>query len=290
MLSSYLGRAATIVIFSTIVLLAVASIFIKGEDAAHSPINIGVCAFDSTRTWYVFNAFSSYIISRGGGDVRWSYFTPDEKASGCDLYLMTSLQAADYLRNGEMRCALIVARERGRRYSRGLVLARKGEGSGKKNYRVIFDSPISTSGFAAAYKAMVQRGMIDDDESRVMNFADMFSCAEKAFYGVLYGAFDLGCIPEWDFKRLAASGLIDTNRVDVVLKSDPVIELIITVDRDADSRKVDRFIDRLLAMYQALPPTLEAQLASIGISQLIPPRDADGRWIETFSAPLHIEN
>lgn len=290
MLSSYLGSAATIVIFSAIIFLALGSVFIRGEDTAHSPIDIGICAFDSARVWYTFDAFSSFIIARGGGDVRWIYFAEDEGVSGCDLYLMTSLQAARYLRDKKMKCVLIVAREDGKRYSHGLVISAKDAVPEKKEARVIFGSPISASSFAASYEALEEEGIIGTDNSARMSFADSFSGAEKVYYGVLYKAFNIGCISEWEFDLLAASGLIDTNMVDVVLRSKPVIELVVTADEDGDSKKIQRFVNKLLEIYSDLPTTLEAQLTSIGISQFIRVRDADRKQIEALSAPLIIEN
>jgi len=147
-LSSYLSKSATVIVFSAIVLLAIGALYLESDDMAHMPILIGVCAFDSARVTPALESLADFYREKGCGDIKWRYFAEHERASGCDFYFMTSLQLSPSLARGELGCALIAAEREARRYSVGAVIVRSGvrllpPGGG----RIIFSSPVSAAGF-----------------------------------------------------------------------------------------------------------------------------------------------
>jgi hypothetical protein len=108
-LSSYLNRWATVIVFSAIVALALGAIYIKSNDAAHIPVVIGVSALDSTRAGPALESFAEFCRGKGCGDIRWRYLRPDAPLRDCDFYITTSLSLSAPLAKGTLGCALIAA-------------------------------------------------------------------------------------------------------------------------------------------------------------------------------------
>lgn len=275
MLSSYIGRWTTLLVFSVIILLALGAIFIKEEDIAHTPLSIGVCAFDSVTVWSRFNLLSEFIISNGGPDIRWVYFDPDSAPRGCNFYLMTTKQAAPFLLNHSMNCSLIVTQKDARKYSRGIVIARKGKGRTAKGSRIFVNSGISPSGSISALDALL-RSSIAMDAEYIIDYADRYDRGvEKVVFGLLYGGYDFGCISDVRFDYMKSHGLIDVDRLEVLVEGDPVIELVLTSDGKDDNKRTARMIKALLAISSRISPELRDQLESIGVADFIAPRVAD---------------
>jgi len=280
MMSSYMGRWATFFIFFFIILLAVGSILIKEEDVAHSSVLIGISAFDSLKVYSTFNAFSDFLRSRGCGEIEWKYFHDGDKPSGCDLYFISVLQAKDYLNSGRMKCVLIVAPERARKYSRGIVITKKNmtELDNDSCFSVIVSSPIFNSNISML-KELEEGGLAGHLCDSRIEFADNFSNAEKVYYAVIFGRYELGILREERYRWFVSRGLVDTSFVKVLYRGNAVIDMIVTRDKWCDSRKVSRFMDRFLVVCEDIPETLRERLRSVGICDFLLPRKVD---IETL--------
>jgi len=275
-----MGRWATFFVFFFIILLAVGSILIKEEDVAHSSVSIGISALDSLRAYSTFNAFSDFLRSRGCGEVEWKYFQHGDKPSGCDLYFISVLQAKEYLKSGEMECVLIVAPERARKYSRGIVITERSMTALDSDscLSVIVSSPIFNSNINVLEeleKDWLNRHLCNSG----VEFADNFFNDEKVYYAVIFGRYELGILREERYRWFVSRGLIDTNLVKVLDKGNPVIDVIVTRDKWSDRRKVSRFMDRFLVVCEEMPETLRERLRSVGICDFILPRQLD---IETL--------
>ena len=276
MMSSYMGRWATFFVFFFIVLLAIGSILIKEEDVAHSTVVVGVATFDSLRVHSVFDAFSDFLRSRGCGEVEWRYFSGGEQLSGCDMYIVSSLQAKSYLRNGRMECSVILAPERAKKYSRGIVIARRDEAAaeGDSCANVIVSSPILASSVEVLNDLKGGRLGWNLCGSEA-EFADRFDNSEKVYYAVFFGGFKLGILGEGRFRRLVSKGIIDTSSVTIIYRGAPVIDLIVTRDKLSDTGKVSRFLDRFIEVCKDMPENLREELRDIGICDFLLPRQVD---------------
>jgi len=280
MMSSYMGRWATFFVFFFIILLAVGSILIKEEDVAHSSVLIGVSAFDSLRVYSTFNAFSDFLRSRGCGEVEWKYFHHGDNPSRCDLYFISVLQVKEYLKSGNMECVLIVAPERARKYSRGIVIAERDMTALDSDscFNVIVSSPIFNSNVSVLKE--LEEGRLNRDLCNSgIKFSDNFFNDEKVYYAVIFGRYKFGVLREERFRWLVSRGLADTNLVTVLHKGNPVIDVIVARDKWCDRRKVSRFMDRFLVVCEDMPETLRERLRGIGICDFLLPRQLD---IETL--------
>ncbi len=283
MLSSYMGRSATVIVFAVIIVLALGALFLEENDMAHMPITIGVCALDSARSWGALGSLSDLVREKGAGDIHWRYLDASNPPAGCDFYLMTSIQGAPYISEGSLKCVLIAMARQGMRYTRGVVVGRRGVGlDALRGGRVIFTSPISASGFFSPYRAIVDAGYTADDSIQY-EFAGSSMGEEAVAFGVIYGAYDAGGIGMERLEFLVQRGIVPVGELDVLLEGPPVPEIIIAVDPSVDSRVVRGFCERVPLILEKMSPFLAADLMEIGVAGFVKPREEDARILETLS-------
>jgi hypothetical protein len=283
-MSSYLNRLGTVIVFSAIVLLAIGALFLKSDDVAHVPVTVGVCAFDSARVAPALESLADFCREKGCGDIRWTYFGENGKASGCDFYLMTSLQLSAPLARGELGCALIAAGRESRRYSAGAVIVRSGSrrlppGGG----RIIFSSPVSAAGFLSPYRALAQAGFDVAAPGDAVDFTGRSPADERVVFGVLYGAYDAGGISEERLRSLEAAGAIRRGEVEVLLEGEPFPEIVLAADPASDSAARKGFVRRLPVVYGMIPRALRGELSTLGIAAFHEPRRSDLDLIKQLS-------
>lgn len=272
MRSSYLGRWATVLVFSAVILLAVGALFLEQDDVAHTVVPIGVCAFDSVKTHSVLSSLADFVREQGGGDIKWIYFREGDYATGCDLYLMTSLQAAPRIVDGGLTCLLLATVKEGRRYSQGVVIVKAGaERVSSGDGKVIFTSPVSAGGFLSPLLALEACG----EDLRVrpdqFDFAGFFPDEDRVIYGVLYGAYRAGGIALERLDYLTDRGKIRKGEIEVFCEGVLFPEIILAADKSADQNKLASFRRRLLLISGNVPPPLHQDLLSIGISNFVEP-------------------
>ncbi len=276
MLSSYLGRSATVLVFAAIILIALGALFLDQDDIAHVSISIGVCAYDSVRSAPALESLADYVRERSGGDIQWIYYGPDREPVGCDFYLMTSLQLAPYLVNGKLDCSLIVAMKEARRYARGVVITRTGGGDfAPGDAKVIFTSPLSATGFLSPYLAL--RGMGADEPIRAenMDFAGYYPNDERVVFGVLFGTYQAGGISLERLRFLEKRGVVRKDELHVFLEGRSLPEVVLAADGSIDPKKRNGFTERFLVIAERIPDPLQAGLSLIGISGFVQPRQND---------------
>ena len=284
MLSSYMGRWTTVVAFTAMVLLALGAIFLKSDDLAHVPVVIGVSAFDSIRAAPALESLADFCRGKGCGDVRWRYLRAGDEPSGCDFYLMTSLELSPALGRGTLGCALIVSEAEARRYSAGAVVVRAGTrqlppGGG----RIIFSSPLSAAGFLSPYRALVKAGYAIPQRDGAVDFAGLVRGDERVVLGVLYGAYDAGGVSEERLRGLEASGCVRPGEIDVLLKGEAYPEVVLASDRAIDSPEQRGFTRRFPGVLKSVPPLLRGELTRLGIAELHHPRPDDIDLIKKLS-------
>ena len=283
-LSSYLSKSATVIVFSAIVLLAIGALYLESDDMAHMPILIGVCAFDSARVTPALESLADFYREKGCGDIKWRYFAEHERASGCDFYFMTSLQLSPSLARGELGCALIAAEREARRYSVGAVIVRSGvrllpPGGG----RIIFSSPVSAAGFLSPCRALARAGYEVAADGDTVDFAGRSPDDERVLFGVLYGAYDAGGISEERLRTLEAAGSVRRGEIDVLLEGEAFPEIVLASDPASDSEARREFIRKCPAVYGMMPRPLRGELSALGIAAFHDPRQSDLDLIRQLS-------
>ena len=276
MLSSYLGRSATALVFTAIVLIALGALFMDQDDMAHISISIGVCAFDSTRSGPALEALADFVRERGGGNIQWQYFRPGQKPTGCDFYLMTSVQLAPRLIAGELDCCLIVAMREARRYAKGVVITRAGrEDFAPHDAKVIFTSPLSANGFLSPYLVLREMGMDRPVHEDKMDFAGYYPNDERVVLGVLFGAYQAGGLSFERLRLLEELGVVRKGELQILREGRSFPEVVLAADRSIDQKKRKGFTERFIAITEQVPDPLKASLTLIGVSGFIRPKQND---------------
>lgn len=286
MLSSYMGRSATVIVFTLIIALALGAFFLEENDMAHVPITIGVCAFDSARSWDALESLADLVREKGGGDITWRYLDVGAPPENCDFYLMTSLQGAPHLADGSLACALIATARPGVRYAHGCIIGRRSADAGAlRDGTVLFTSPVSATGFLSPYEALAGAGYVGGSSERFF-FAGPYMSEERVVFGVLFGAFDAGGIGLERLQYLQQQGIVPEGALRVLIQGDPVPELIVAVDPSVEARKRRGFCERLPVILEKMPRFLAADMAEIGIAGFVAPRREDVTLLETLSGRL----
>jgi hypothetical protein len=285
LISSYLSRWATGIIFSVIIALAAGALFLKADDMAHTPVVIGVCAFDSSRAGSTLEHFSEFCRARGCGDIRWRYLGPGQKLAGCDFYLTTSLELSAPLARGDLGCALIAAEREAHRFSRSSVLVRAGVTAlPARGARVIFGSSRSAAGFLAPYRALERSGYALSEAS--IEFAGSYPGEERVVFGVLYGAYDAGGISLERLQALKKAGIVRDGEIDVLCEGEAFPEIVIAFDPSSYTQDRMSFARRLPGVFDRAPHSLRSELSALGIAGFYAPRKSDLELIGELDAMI----
>ncbi len=280
MLSSYLGRWATVLVFSAIILLTAGALFLDENDFAHMSITIGVCAFDSARANQSLRDLGDLMREKGAGDVKWRFIPESAEIGGCDFYLMTSIQASRFMAEKRLRCALLASVKEGQRYTRGAVIAKPGAGlSTIELGRVIFTSPVSASGFLSPYLALADACTGGLSGPEIIEFAGVDDGERRVIFGVLFGAYDAGGIGLERFLFLESRGVFRSGELEILLTGEALPEIVLAAESSMDRKMFRVFSRRLAGISERMPHGLRAGLLELGISGFVLPRDEDEQLI-----------
>lgn len=283
MLSSYLNRWATVIVFSAIIALAVGAVYLKSDDMAHVPVVIGVSAYDSVRACSALESFAEFCRGKGCGDIRWRYLRPDGPLSGCDFYLTTSLRLSTPLSQNTLGCALIATEREAHRYSRSSVVVRHGVRSlPASGARVIFPSPLSAAGFLAPYRSLRRDGYSLSESA--IDFTGVRPREEQVVFGVLFGAYDAGGISLERLHALERSGVVRKGELDVLCEGEAFPEMVLAYDPKSYAEDRKNFAKRLPGVFDRSPRSLRAELAALGLAGFYTPRKSDIDLIKRLAA------
>ncbi|HSG27733.1 MAG TPA: hypothetical protein VLA34_04570, partial [Candidatus Krumholzibacterium sp.] len=243
--SSVHGRMTTIIVFTVLVALAVASMVLEPDYMAHVPVTVGVSSLDPVRADATLKAFGDFIREKGGGDIEWVYLPPGETPAGCDFYLATPLQIRGPVEAGQMEIALLASVEGERTGSSGLILTRSGPSGDGVPCSCIFTHPWSASGYLSASVALAGKGLLCDGEDPETLFGSCLQCEEEMLYGVLFGEFKACGISADRFERFVSSNPALAGLFEVTHKGPPVTDLVMAVDRRVEQWKRQGFLTRL---------------------------------------------
>jgi hypothetical protein len=265
--SSYLGRWATLIVFSAIILIALGALFLEQDDFAHVPVPVGVQAFDSATAYDPLTALAGFVRENGGGDITWRFMDRNAEPGGCALYLMTAVQAAPYIRSGMLECFLLASVQEGRRYARGGLIVRPGTTAEDiRRGSLIFTSPISADGFLSPAVVCAREGFINSIDDERISFAGTFNDELRVIYGVHFGAFTAGGIGLERLEYLRGTGVVRNGEIEVFAEGPAVPALLLAVDASYERQKFDSFRGRFLTLCERVPPQLASELREIGVA------------------------
>lgn len=283
LISSYLSRWVTGIVFLAIIALAVGALFLKADDMAHTPIVIGVCAFDSARAGSALEQFSEFCRGKGCGDIRWRYLEPARRLSGCDFYITTSLDLSAPLARGDLGCALIAAERQGHRYSRSSVLVKAGVTElPARGARIIFGSSRSAAGFVAPCRALERSGYALSDAS--IEFAGSYPGDERVVFGVLYDAYDAAGMSLERLQALIKAGIVREGEIAVFCEGEAFPEIVMAYDPSSYKQELMSFARHLPGVLDRVPRSLRSELAALGIAGLYTARKIDIERIKELDA------
>ena len=273
MLSSYLGRWATLIIFMVTILIAAGALFLKEDGIAHMPVTIGVFDLDSAKVHTRFVDLAAYIREKGGGDIQWRFLEEQDEPTGCDFYIMTSLRLAPYLLRDGLDCSLLMTVQEGRRYSTGGVIVKAGgPDMESEEMTAIFTSRFSAANFLSPYNSLAKTLGGSQDEGILVDFT---GSEERVIYGVIFGTYTFGGISLERLNVLGEMGVYHKGELEVFLEGEPYPEMVLAVDKSMEERKHRRFRDRFVLLTDRMPAGLKADLVLFGISGFVPPRPED---------------
>lgn len=266
------NMTVTIVIYAVIILLAAAASFLEPDYPAHVPVSVGISAFDSADAAHVLEALAGHVRKKGGGDIRWIYFGESATPTGCDFYILTSVQAYPHMIKGRMKLSLLVCEGGGRCYARGAVITRPGVTTGEiREGNLIFSGRSSAAGFLSPFFALLQEGLVSGTSRERFHFPLCRRCDETVAFGVLAGDFAAGGISLESFRLLESRGLFKEGALEVRYSGMPVAEVVLTADINVESWKYKGFTERLPEIVSGAPPLLRHDLEALGIGNLLRP-------------------
>jgi hypothetical protein len=271
--SNYLNRWASVIVFAAIVALAAGAVFVRTTDLAHLRVVIGVSAFDSTRAHAALESFAEFCREKWCGDVRWRYLAPGSAFEGCDLYLVPALAAAPRLAAGSLVCPLLVTEREAHRYSRSAVIVRRGAGALPGEPRVIFSAPGSAAGFLAPYRALEAAGA--PPAGGTFSFSGERPRDERTVLAVIHGIYDAGGISLERLAALEASGVVDAGEIEVLFEGEAVPELVIVCDPPRYTAEMRTFARAFRKAFDQAPRLLRRELAAAGMAGLYEAREDD---------------
>lgn len=273
MLSSYLGRAATVLVFTAIILLALGALFLDHVDMAHMPVSVRVCGIDSARVAHALESLGEYVRERGGGIVTWSY--GEYGGTRSDFFLMTSVRFAEVAESGGLACCLIARTPSGAVTEVGAVVVRSGADSVRTaTERVAFCVPYSAAGHLSALEAF-EKHAGDLFGRASFEFTGHYLDDERVAFGVLFGAYDAGGIRLERLRYLERIGILREGELEVVATGPPYPEIVLASSPSIDPGKRDGFVERLPRITERVPPRISEELHAIGISGFARPRERD---------------
>ncbi len=284
LVSDYLNRWASAIVFAAIVAIAAGALFVRSTDLAHLRVVIGVSAFDSTRSHAALESLADYCREKGRGDIRWRYLAPDATLERCDLYLVPTMAVSRRLAAGELVCPLLVAEREAHRYSRSAVVVRRGAGALPESPRVIFSAPGSAAGFLAPYQALETAGV--NLSGGAIAFSGERPRDERTVLAVIHGVYDAGGVSLERLANLEAAGVVNEAEIDILLEGEAVPELVVACDSDRYTPEMKSFARALRRAYDQAPRSLRRELAAAGFAGLYETREADLRRIESLRAPV----
>ncbi len=242
-LSSYMGRALTVVVTIFVVGIAISAL-VQSGGSDHGIIRVCVpaqlYAGDAVEAYEPFRALLSRETRRPVELVECGRQWPE----GFDVYVMP---IDEYLRYapGLDALGLYEIKLSERRSDKAVIISRPPETDGDLDtsgavlvdfagvlpHEVAFSHPLSVNGFWLQAAAMVGAGFEMPGDVRELRFEGSRREGGRVVYGVLFGTYRLGACKLSEIVSLSERGIIEGDELRVIHTDDVLPELVVAVRR-----------------------------------------------------------
>ncbi len=267
----YLKKRAWIIILASVFLLALMAFFLNREDVAHTPVSIGICAFDSSRVDFTFRSLGAWIRRNSGGEIKWKYFNDYRERESCDLYLLTSVQAAKSL--DPDTCGLFLTAEAAGdgKYPEGVIFMRKESAPVTfKGETIGFLSSESAASFLSPMLALKDSINSIGIETANIEFLECNSCSRQLFFGVLFGQYIAAGLDIERFNLLISTENVRKNDLKIVARGKKVPEIFLVASESIDKRKLKSLRRIFVRKFSEMPEFLKRDFLELGIAGFTP--------------------
>ena len=267
----YLKKRAWIIVLASVFLLALMAFFLNREDLAHTPVSIGVCAFDSSRVDFTFRSFGAWTRKNSGGEIKWKYFNDYSERESCDLYLLTSVQAVKYL--DPDACGLFLTAEStgDGKYPGGVLFMRKDSAPMTfKGETIAFLSSESAASFLSPMLALKESMNTIGIEAANIEFLECNSCSRQLFFGVLFGQYIAAGLDIERFNLLISTEIVGRNDLKIVAKGKRVPEIFLVASESIDKRKLKSLRKIFIRKFFEMPEFIKRDFLELGITGFTP--------------------
>ena len=149
---------------------------------------------------------------------------------------------------------ILAAEKRGelKARSRGLVVTLKKSGIDSidklKGKTMIFGPMLAPTAFMSQVYALKKQGFMVDEDLAFYDFPTLAFKHEKVIYSVLFGKYDVGAFPYYDFEIMARQGKIDPEDFTILAKGPLIPYCNFAVTQRVDEKLARRFKAALLAI------------------------------------------
>jgi hypothetical protein len=236
-LSSYMGKALTVLVTLFVIGIAVSALF-SGGGIERNVIRVcvprGERAGEAVVTWEPFRALLAgetrrpVVVSESGG----------EWPAGFDLYVMP---VCDHFENGSrlgVDVLFEISATQGRR-DRAVVIARSSAARGSADAvdfssvdpgDIAFADPRSVNGYWVQAGALAERGL-DVAGAESLRFEGTTRDATRVIFAVLFGGARFGACRLSEIASLAGRGAIGPREIRTVITADALPDLVVSADR-----------------------------------------------------------
>lgn len=136
--------------------------------------------------------------------------------------------------------------------SKGLVVARKKSGfksvADLKGKSMIFGPMLAPTSFMSQVYALKKQGFLIDEDLAFYDFPTGAFKHEKVIYSVLFGKYDAGAFPYYDYEIMAKQGKIDLEDFSILAEGPLIPYCNFAVTQRVDDKLARRFKAALLAI------------------------------------------
>jgi hypothetical protein len=259
-----LKKRVGVVALASVFVLTLMAFFLKKEDVAHTPVSIGVCAFDSSRVDFTFLSFGAWIRKNNGGEIKWKYFKDYRERKSCDLYLLTSVQVAKSL-NPDTSCLFLTAKATADgKYPEGVLFLRKE--AVFKGEPIGFLSSESAACFLSPILALKDSINSLGIEEANIEFLECNSCFRQLFFGVLFGKYIAAGMDMERFSLLMSTEMVGKDELKIVARGERVPEILLVASKSMDKRKLESLRKIFTGKFNQMPKLLKRDFFELGIA------------------------
>ncbi len=136
--------------------------------------------------------------------------------------------------------------------SQGIILVRRDSDiktiGDLRGRTMIFGPMLAPTGFMSQVDLMERNGVDPEDDLAMYTIPAGSFKHEKVIYGVMFGKYDAGAIPIFDFRDMAEKGQIDADDFRIIARAEPIPYCNFGVTQKVDEKFAARFKKAILSL------------------------------------------